>query len=92
LSLSRRRLGGLGERPWRGVGTCGWVGGRGRNDERTPMGRGRKHSTIDRLVLLRRRHGTRQPGQQGERIHVERVRADDLSELPHQPELILPKR
>ena len=81
----RRRLGGLGERRWRrGAlwrrrwrwgGTCRWVDRRGRNDQRTPMGRGREHSTIDGLVLLRGRHGTGQAGQQRERIHVERVGA-----------------
>jgi hypothetical protein len=81
----RRRLGGLGERRWswgalwrrrwRWGGTCRWVGGRGRNDQRTPMGRGREDSTIDGLVLLRGRHGTGQAGQQRERIHVERVGA-----------------
>jgi hypothetical protein len=36
-------------------------------------GRGREHSTIDGLVLLRGRHGTGQAGQQRERIHVERA-------------------
>ena len=61
----RRRLGGLGERRWswgalwrrrwRWGGTYRWVDRRGRNDQRTPMGRGREHSTIDGLVLLRGR-------------------------------------
>jgi len=63
---------------------CGGGGGAGaalemgrrarRNDQRTPMGRGREDSTIDGLVLLgAARHWP--SGQQRERIHVERVGA-----------------
>jgi hypothetical protein len=43
-------------------------------DERTPMGRGRKHSTVNGPVLFRGRHGTGQPGQQCQCINLQRIR------------------
>ena len=52
-----RRKSSAHERRWRWGGTCRRVGRRRRNDQRTPASCGRQHSTVNGLVLFRRRCG-----------------------------------
>ena len=69
LWLGERRLSGGARGRRRGGGTCGRVGRGSGDDQRTPMGRGRKDTAIAGQMLFGRRDSTRQPGQQGERVH-----------------------